>query len=367
MRVHRVGGLLVLVLALCAQRAWAFVDLDPPYITPAYPTGGELVSVNVRGSECDLIDDGVVWPPPITQQDSTITILFTGIHEEDPEFCYFSSDTRTYPVGVYAAGSYTLRVERRYGTFSGWVTETLGIVPFVVSGPTAPAIETPTLDATGLAALVLILIAATWSAGRDVWSGRRSASAEPPPKSIVRGEADLGPSPARGRRVGCLLVLVLALCTQRASAFLDPPYITPENPSAGEAVLVNIYGGECDVADDGLVWPPPVTQDGNAVTITLTGIHETDPEWCYFGIGTASYAVGRYPPGSYTLDVERRYVSFSGSWVQETLGVIPFTVSGAPPQRPIEATTMSMAGLVGLSSGLLAIAFFVHCRKFRSM
>jgi hypothetical protein len=152
-------------------------------------------------------------------------------------------------------------------------------------------------------------------------------------------------------RLRSLLVLAFALCAQRAAAFLDPPYITPANPTAGELVSVNIYGGECDVADDGVVWPPPVTQQGNTVTILLTGIHESDPEFCYFGIGTETNSVGRFPPpGNYILDVERRYGTVFGEWAQETLGIIPFTVSGA--QQPIEAPTLN---LVGFASLLLAL------------
>ena len=111
-----------------------------------------------------------------------------------------------------------------------------------------------------------------------------------------------------------LLVFALALCAQRAWAFLDPPYITPANPMAGEPVSVNIYGGECDLLDYGINWPPPVTQQGNSITILFTGVHEGDPEWCYYGVGTATYPVGTFPPGSYTLDVERRYGTPFGTW-----------------------------------------------------
>jgi hypothetical protein len=116
MRTHRFGRLLACALALCAQRASA---LDPPYITPANPRAGEPISVIVRGDACNLIEDGVIWPPPVTQQGSVITILFNGSSEGDPEFCYYSSDAIAYPVGAYAAGSYTLQVNWRYGTFSG--------------------------------------------------------------------------------------------------------------------------------------------------------------------------------------------------------------------------------------------------------
>jgi len=58
MPTHRVVPMLALLLALFAAPAWAF--LDPPYITPANPTVGDLISVNVYGGECDLLDYGSV-------------------------------------------------------------------------------------------------------------------------------------------------------------------------------------------------------------------------------------------------------------------------------------------------------------------
>jgi hypothetical protein len=158
-------------------------------------------------------------------------------------------------------------------------------------------------------------------------------------------------------RLKGLFALALALCTQPASAFLDPPYITPANPHAGEFVSVNFHGGECDVADNGLVWPPPVTQQGNEITIHLTGIHEVNPDWCIFGVGTATIPVGSYAPGSYTLNVERRYTVI-GTWVQETLGIIPFTVSAAPQQQPIETPTLNLPGLTALL--LMLIGAVLH-------
>jgi hypothetical protein len=157
MCIHRLRGLFVFALALCAQPAWAF--LDPPYITPASPVAGEPISVNVRGTECDLINDGVIWPPPVTQQGNAITILFTGIHEEDPEFCYYSPDSRAYPIGAYPAGTYTLRVDWRYSTFNGWVTQTLGTLSFTVSdGSQRLPVEAPALSNAGLAGLLLMLV-----------------------------------------------------------------------------------------------------------------------------------------------------------------------------------------------------------------
>jgi hypothetical protein len=41
------------------------------------------------------------------------------------------------------------------------------------------------------------------------------------------------------------------------------------------------------------------------------------------------------------------------TWVQETLGTIPFTVSVSPQQQPIEAPTLSRAGLTVLLAALI--------------
>jgi hypothetical protein len=150
-------------------------------------------------------------------------------------------------------------------------------------------------------------------------------------------------------------ILVLAFCAQPAWAFLDPPNIMPASPVVGDFISVNIYGGECDVADDGVTWPPPVTREGNAIKILLTGIHEGDPEWCYFGHGgIQTFPIGNLGPGPYTLDVERRYITVFGTWIQETLGVISFTVANAPSQQPADAPAIGMMGLGALVLGLIA-------------
>jgi hypothetical protein len=159
-------------------------------------------------------------------------------------------------------------------------------------------------------------------------------------------------------RVAPLLPLAFMLFAEPAGAFLDPPYITPSNPSAGDAISVSIYGGECDLVHDGVTWPPPVTQKGNDITILFTGIHEGDPEFCYYSVGTRTYPVGSFPKGSYTLHVEWRYVGPGAAWIQETLGIIPFTVvAGGPPQpAPMSTPTLSIAGLSILLLVLLSVA-----------
>ena len=144
-----------------------------------------------------------------------------------------------------------------------------------------------------------------------------------------------------------LLALALALCAQPASAFSIRRTSRRRIQPLVDAVSVNVYGGECDVLNIGIV-PPVAEQHGREITILFTGIHEGDPEWCYFSLATESFPVGTYPPGSYTLQVDRRYSTVFGTWVRETLGIIPFTVTGAPSAQPIAAPTLSTAGLAGL-------------------
>ena len=159
-------------------------------------------------------------------------------------------------------------------------------------------------------------------------------------------------------RILLLIILLFATFVRPAQAFLDPPYITPESPMVGEMITVNIYGGECDRADTGPVWPPPVTQDGNNITILLTGTHHGS-DWCCFTIGTETFPVGAYTVGSYTLDVERRYFNFAGVLVQETLGIIPFTVVGeALTPEPVAAPSMGVGGLGTLLFALVSIALW---------
>lgn len=163
-------------------------------------------------------------------------------------------------------------------------------------------------------------------------------------------------SSLRVRRINGLLALTLALFAPPASAFLDAPYITPANPVAGQLVSVNIYGGECDLVDMGISWPPPVTQQGSSIEILFTGIHEVNPEWCYYGLGTATYPVGTFSPGSYTLDVERRYGTIFGEWEQETLGTISFTVSATPSRLPVDTPTLNRGALAVLLIALVGVA-----------
>jgi hypothetical protein len=159
----------------------------------------------------------------------------------------------------------------------------------------------------------------------------------------------------RFHRTGKVLVVALAMCAGRASAFLELPYIAPANPTAGEMISVNINGGVCD-AIIGLPGYPQITQQGNDIHILFFSVHFDNLELCNLGIGTATTSIGAFPAGSYTLEVERRYMTVFATWHQETLGLIPFTVSGGPPSQPVEAPTLGIPGLGSLWLALIVVA-----------
>jgi len=153
---------LMLLFSSLAQTAHAF--LDPPYITPEHPVAGETISVNIYGGICDAILTGAV-PPEITQEGNAIRVTFYSVHYEDAELCFLPEGTYTNPVGGYSAGSYTLQVDRWYFDGGGNpVVETLGMLPFTVTGGTAPAVPVPVLLQSGLWVLILTIVGTAMAA-----------------------------------------------------------------------------------------------------------------------------------------------------------------------------------------------------------
>ena len=152
-------SLIVLTLVLLSQLANAFVD--PPTLSPTNPMEGQTISVNIRVGQCDALPVG---PEQITQTGNAIRILLDSYHAFDSEFCNIIVGVRTFPLGAYPAGSYTVQVDR---TFElplppRTIVETLGILPFTVAGAAEPAVL-PTTGLIGLLALfATLLLTAAW-------------------------------------------------------------------------------------------------------------------------------------------------------------------------------------------------------------
>jgi hypothetical protein len=145
---------LILALAMAAPSAYAF--FDPPWITPATPRAGEIVSVNIYGGICDGV---IEWPgyPQITQQGHSIHIVEYGVHVDFIDFCIYPAGTLSVPIGQFPLGDYTLTVDFAYDDpLYGPTTMTIGVVPFTVLG-TASAASVPTFGRSGLFALLLLI------------------------------------------------------------------------------------------------------------------------------------------------------------------------------------------------------------------
>ena len=152
-----------LILALASSSAGAF--FDPPWITPAVPGEGDLVSVNIHGGICDAILEHAGYPI-ITQTGNSIRILEYGVHVDSVDWCIYGEGTLTVPIGSFDAGDYTLIVDFTYPDLVGPTTTTLGIIPFTVAGiePATPVPASSTFQACALSSL--ILSAALWSLRR---------------------------------------------------------------------------------------------------------------------------------------------------------------------------------------------------------
>ncbi len=162
----------------------------------------------------------------------------------------------------------------------------------------------------------------------------------------------------RATTKAAFVLLVCLLSPAFARADFGVPYVTPSNPVAGQTVSGNIHQGGCD-AIAGIPGYPQITRTDNAVRILFNAVRYTDPELCNLGFGTATYAVGAFAAGSYTLQVDVRYPDAGGDFVVETLGLVAFDVAGA--SAPLAAPASTAGGLL-LMIGLIVLAALVAFR-----
>ena len=96
--------------------------------------------------------------------------------------------------------------------------------------------------------------------------------------------------------------------------------------------------------------------EGQHILFSVRGIHEDDVGWCIHGEGTYTDPIGSYPPGTYVLTVEMRYIDFFAQPQVLTIGTISFTVQGsAPSLMPVPATgSIAVIVLLVLIAGMAA-------------
>jgi len=155
------------------------------------------------------------------------------------------------------------------------------------------------------------------------------------------------------RCAASISILFLAFFAQTARAFIDPPWITPAEPRAGETVSVNIRMGICDVIVSRPGYPQ-ITREGNSIHLLEYGHHWDGGELCIYDIGTLTEPIGAFPPGHYTVTVDFVYDNYPDGYATITLGVIPFAVAGAAAAVPVP--TFTPAGLLVLTLVMICLA-----------
>lgn len=150
-----------------------------------------------------------------------------------------------------------------------------------------------------------------------------------------------------------LLILTFVVTASNAHAFFDPPTLIPESPVAGQMVSVSVRGGECDAIIESPGYPQ-ITQDGYSIRILFDTYHvSSGGVLCNFTVGTLVQAVGSYPAGSYTLQVDRTYIDFFGDRIVETLGITPFVATEAHAVPAVGKFGLTLLSGVVLCLGLL--------------
>jgi len=160
MSSHRIVLILASVLTLGAPRAHAF--FDAPWIAPAAPMAGELMSVNIRGGICDVFFDAPGYPQ-IVLEGNNIRVIEYGHHEDFQDFCIYGLWKVVVPIGTPSAGVYTITVDFLYQGILGPTTTNLGVIPLTVTGVASAAPIPAFTSAAEIVLRALISSAALWS------------------------------------------------------------------------------------------------------------------------------------------------------------------------------------------------------------
>lgn len=157
-----------------------------------------------------------------------------------------------------------------------------------------------------------------------------------------------------GRIFAALLVVLLSWPTRAAYAFVDPPATRPSNPGEFETVYVWVTMGECDaVIYDAQA--PSIAQKGNAIRILFDSVHEFDHELCFLPEFTTKQAIGRFPAGNYTQQVDRKYPGLTRI-VTEKIADLNFAVAST---GATSVPVLSAIGQISLVTLLIALAALV--------
>lgn len=151
MIVNTARRVLVLLALLVSSNAYCYID--PPTFTPASPSAGEEVFINVRFGGCDGY---LSQPPTITRFGDTVEIIYATVRNN---FCIVPPATLTSSLGIFAAGTYAVVVKRNDVLAQPPLLSTVGTYTLLVrQGVTATPV--PTLSMGSLLALVFFAMVA---------------------------------------------------------------------------------------------------------------------------------------------------------------------------------------------------------------
>ena len=151
---------------------------------------------------------------------------------------------------------------------------------------------------------------------------------------------------------GAWFALLLVCISEGASAYWNTPTLSPPSPVADQLVSVVMDGGGCDEI---LLEPgyPAITRSGNNIRIITRTLQQTFGEFCTTPHFQYPESIGRFPAGTYTVQVDIHFYSpLEGEHV-ETLATLPMSVS-APSIAVEPAPAASPMALVAL---VLTIVF----------
>jgi hypothetical protein len=152
--LFRAIAVVTLTFAFATPGARAF--FDPPWIAPAAPRSGDVVTVNMRMGICDARVERPGYPQ-ITRQGNAIRLVVYGHHWDTTELCIYPIATGVEAIGAFSPGDYTVTVDFVYDDYPfGLRTINLGVIPFSVASA-APVVEVPASTPSGLIALLVLM------------------------------------------------------------------------------------------------------------------------------------------------------------------------------------------------------------------
>lgn len=156
------------------------------------------------------------------------------------------------------------------------------------------------------------------------------------------------------------ILVILVMGTTNAHAFVQIVGLVPANPQANEDVFLVVQEGVCD---DVFAGGMDIAQQGDFILVTIEGVRSFGI--CGNPVSDTTFAIGRFAPGSYTLQLNFHYnADFPSDSGTETMGTIQFEVAPSSGGVATAVPSLNMAGKIGLLVVLALICFAALRRRW---